>query len=84
MADSIDMILPMLREMRTENAAMHEKTQRLIAALDKRLGAVESAQVSYRQALSADTLMGKLLTGEFEERIDALEKRVRDLEALEG
>jgi polyhydroxyalkanoate synthesis regulator phasin len=48
--------------------------------LDRRLGAVEEAQRSYRQALTADTLMSKLLTGEFEERIEALERRVRELE----
>ena len=81
MADSVDMILPMLREMRAENVELHEQTRVMIAALDKRLGAVEGAQVSYRQALSADTLMSRLLTGEFEERIEQLEKRVASMEA---
>ena len=80
MADVNDMLLPLLREMRAENATMHERTQVLIAALDQRLGAVETAQVSYCQALSADTLMSRLLTGEFEERIGALEKKMRELE----
>ena len=81
MAESADMILPMLREMRAENVELHEQTRVLIAALDKRLGAVEGAQVSYRQALSADTLMSRLLTGEFEERIEQLEKRMASMEA---
>ena len=81
MAESVDMILPMLREMRAENVELHEQTRVLIAALDKRLGAVEGAQVSYRQALSADTLMSRLLTGEFEERIEQLEKRMTSMEA---
>jgi hypothetical protein len=44
------------------------------------LGAVESAQGSYRQALTADTLLSKLVTGEFEERIEALESKMRELE----
>jgi polyhydroxyalkanoate synthesis regulator phasin len=80
MAEPDDMILPLLREMRAENATLHEQTRELIKELDRRLGAVEGAQRSYRQALTADTLMSKLLTGEFEERIEALEKKVRELE----
>jgi len=80
MADPIDTIIPPLREMRTENAALHEQTRELIKTLDKRLGAVESAQGSYRQALTADTLLSKLVTGEFEERIEALESKMRELE----
>jgi polyhydroxyalkanoate synthesis regulator phasin len=80
MAEPADMIVPLLREMRAENLSEHEKTRAMITMLDKRLGSVESAQVSYRQALSADTLMSKLVTGEFEERIEALEQKLRDLE----
>ncbi len=38
--------------------------------------------MSYRQALTADSLLSKLVTGEFEERIEALEKKVKDLETL--
>ena len=79
MADSTDMIMPMLREMRSENVALHERTQLLIAALDKRLGIVEGAQARYRQALSADALMGRLLTGEFEQRT---EQKVKAMEGL--
>jgi hypothetical protein len=80
MADPIDMIVPLLREMRAENAALHEQTRAMIQALDKRLGAVESAQNSYRQAMIADTLLSKLVTGEFEERIGTLERKLRELE----
>ena len=81
MPEPADMIVPLLREMRTENAALHEQTRELIKDLDKRLGAVESAQNSYRQALTADTLLSKLVTGEFEERIETLERKVRELES---
>jgi hypothetical protein len=91
MVDPTDMIVPLLREMRAENAALlremraenaalHEQTRGLIQALDKRLGAFESAQNSYRQALIADTLLSKLVTGEFEERIETLERKFRELE----
>jgi hypothetical protein len=81
MTEPADMILPLLREMRAENAALHEQTRAVLAALDKRLGGVEDAQKSFRQALTADTLMSRLVTGEFEEGLDALEKKVRELES---
>jgi len=80
MTDPADMIMPLLREMRTQNLAQHEQTRALVMALDKPLGGVEDAQRSFRQALTADTLLSKLLTGEFEERIEALENKVRELE----
>jgi polyhydroxyalkanoate synthesis regulator phasin len=80
MAEPADMILPLLPEMRAENAELHEQTRELIKALDKRLGVVEGAQGSFRQALTADTLLSKLVTGEFEGRIEALERKVRELE----
>jgi hypothetical protein len=52
----------------------------MVAALDKRMGRIEDAQGSFRQAMTADTLLSKLLTGEFEERIEALENKIRELE----
>ena len=73
MADPADLIIPMLREMRAENAARHSE---VIA----RLEALERVQASFKQALAADSLLSKLVTGEFEERIGALEQRVGELE----
>ena len=49
----------------------------LIAAHDR---LVETAQTSYRAALTADTLLSKLVTGEFEQRIALLERKMRDVE----
>ena len=80
MTDPADMIVPLLREMRAENLEQHEQTQAAFARLEKRLGGVEQAQTSFRQALGADTLLSRLLTGEFEERIEAFENKVRELE----
>jgi hypothetical protein len=54
---------PMLRDNRAKNAALHDQTRELFLALDKRLCGVETAQKSYRPALSADTLLSKLVTG---------------------
>jgi hypothetical protein len=81
MAESVDMIVPLLREMRAENAASHEQTRALIKGLDKRMGAVEETLKSVRQSLTADSLLSKLVTGEFEERIEALERKVREWES---
>jgi polyhydroxyalkanoate synthesis regulator phasin len=80
MTKTTDMILPLLGEMRAENLEQHQQTRLLIAALDKRMGAVEDTQKSFRSALSADTTLTRLVTGEFEERIEALEKKVKHLE----
>jgi hypothetical protein len=88
MAEPVDMIVPLLREMRAEssaaraeNAALHEQTRAMVSQLEKRLGGVEAAQKSIRSAPAADTLLSRILTGEFEERIEALERKVQELEA---
>ena len=72
MAEPGDMIVPMLREMRAEIAARFD-------GVDARLEALERPQASFKQALGADTLMSRLLTGEFE-RIESLEPRIRALD----
>jgi polyhydroxyalkanoate synthesis regulator phasin len=74
MADPTDMIIPLLREMRAE-------VTEGFSSVNLRLEKIENKQVSFRQVQSADSLMSKLLTGEFEERIQELKKRVRDLES---
>jgi polyhydroxyalkanoate synthesis regulator phasin len=85
MADPDDFILPLLREMRAEiNGrfdAMGETSASRHALVIARLDKLEEQQRSFRHALTADTLMSKLLTGEFEERIEALEQKVRELES---
>lgn len=81
MAEPADMIVPLLREMRTENKALHGATADRLDLIEKRLKKLEETQISYRQALSADSLLSKLVTGEFEERIEALERKVRELES---
>ena len=49
MADSIDMIIPMLREMRSETTSR-------FALVDQRLDKLESNLNGFRQALTADSL----------------------------
>ena len=80
MAEPPDMILPMLREMRAEIAGRFDGVDARLDPVDRRLAALEAVQASYRHALTADTLLSRRLTGEFEGRIEELERRVRELE----
>ena len=82
MAEPADMILPLLREMRAENATRHEQSLEKFTAVEARLDKMEATLLSFRQALTADTLLSKLVTGEFEERIELPERKVRELERL--
>lgn len=82
MAEPADMIVPLLREMRAEIKAQFDHVDTRFDVIDRRLQKLEETQTSYRQALTADSLLSKLVTGEFEERIEALEKRMKDLETL--
>jgi hypothetical protein len=82
MAEPADMIVPMLREMRAENAARHAQSLERFTLIDQRLDKIEATLNSYRQALTADSLLSKLVTGEFEERIEARERKMRELESL--
>ena len=76
MAEPADMILPMLKEMRSDIAALRSR-------MEERFDENDKAHKSFKNALSADTLMGRLLTGEFEERIEKLEKYGERIERLE-
>jgi polyhydroxyalkanoate synthesis regulator phasin len=80
MAEPADMIVPMLREMRAESVALLQKLDARMDVIEGKLEKIGEQQKSFRQALSADSLMSKLVTGEFEERIEALERRVKELE----
>ena len=73
MSDPADMIVPLLREMRTESATH-------FATIENRLNKMDETLVTFRHALSADSLLSKIVTGEFEERLGVLERRLRELE----
>jgi septation ring formation regulator EzrA len=80
MAEPTDMILPMLGEMRADLVSRLDQHSTRFDLVDKRLTKIEGDIESFRHAVTADTLMSKLVTGEFEERIEALKAKVRDLE----
>ena len=74
-----DMILPMLREMRGEMREQFSKVDEQFEEIRARLDKLESGQKTIRQALTADTMMSKFVTGDFEERIFELERKVEGL-----
>ena len=65
-------VLPLLREIHTE-------IQDVRVEMRERLDKLESGQKSIRQALTADTMISKFVTGDFEERIFELERKVEAL-----
>jgi hypothetical protein len=69
MKEPKDIVLPMLKEMRAEIASLR-------ARMDERFDENDKAHKSFRNALSADTLMGRILG----ERIEKLESKVRAFE----
>ena len=79
MPDPKDMIVPMLKEMRAEMNAGFDEVEKRFDQVDKRLEAIEGRQKSFNNALTADTMMSRFVTGDFEERIGALEKKVDQL-----
>jgi hypothetical protein len=82
MASSVDMIIPLLLEMRQENAANFKAVDDRLSKIDAGLDKMDESLVTFRHALSADSLLSKIVTGEFEERLGVLERRLSDLETL--
>jgi hypothetical protein len=76
MSEPKDMIVPMLREMREEMQTEFRGVRADLSTVNKRLEKIEGRQVSFREAMIADTMMSKFVTGNFEERIGTLEKDV--------
>ncbi|OLP55320.1 hypothetical protein BJF92_22420 [Rhizobium rhizosphaerae] len=73
------MIIPLLREIRGEIDRRFEEVRGEFVDLRQRLDKLESGQKTIRQALTADTMMSKFVTGDFEERIFELERKVEAL-----
>jgi len=55
-AERADMIVPLLREMRAEISARVDHVDTRFGIVERRLGKIEETLVSYRQALTADSL----------------------------
>ena len=81
MAEPEDMIMPMLREMREEIKRGRTETKRTLEEIRSDIAKLQDGYRSQHSAMVADTLMSKLITGDFEQRIEALEAEVASLKA---
>ncbi len=75
MAEPEVMVVPLLREMRADVAAFRKEA-------NERLEKLEAGRRNLRSAMSGETIPGRILVGEFEERIESLENKVQKLEAV--
>jgi archaellum component FlaC len=80
MVEPTDMIVPMLKEMREENRKGFSEVKKRLVGHDVRFDRIEERRKSFSHALAGDSLMSKMLVGDWEERIEALEKKVKQLE----
>ncbi|MEM1378872.1 MAG: hypothetical protein AAGG69_15935 [Pseudomonadota bacterium] len=69
MAEPEDMTIRLLRELR-------ERMDQRFDSVESRLDKLEAAQKNFPHALTADSMMSKFITGDFEERIIAIERKV--------
>jgi hypothetical protein len=77
--EPIDMIIPILREMRSEIKADLTDIRVRLEVFQQRMDEFEDELKSVRKVLVADTLMSKLVTGDFDKRISVLEIDVQRL-----
>lgn len=77
--EPMDMIMPMLREMRSESSKQFAELRQEIAEIRQQLHKLDNGQKSIRNALTADTMMSKFITGDFEDRISELESKIEAL-----
>ena len=66
-----DMIMPMQREMCSEMNERFSRVETRLGRVEQKLEKIEDAEKNVRQALVADTMMSRLIAGDFEERIAA-------------
>jgi polyhydroxyalkanoate synthesis regulator phasin len=72
-AEPKDLVLPLLREIQADLVAFRKET-------GERLTKLETGQRNMRSALAGETVLSRMLVGEYEERIEAPERTVRKLE----
>ena len=80
MADPQDMVIPLLGEMRGEISELPSHMDFRFGEVGNRLKKMDEPLVTFRHAPGADSLLSKIVTGEFEERLGVLERRLSELE----
>lgn len=83
MADPQDMILPLLREMRTEMKGGFDRIDGKLAEHDARFDKLERRFDNLRQAVNGESVLGRYAAAEVEGRLEAIEKRLERVLAFE-
>jgi len=73
MAEPQDLVLPILRELQAELAAFRKESGQRFDKVDARIKNLNAA-------MAGETVLSRVLVGEYEERLETLEKKVRSLE----
>ncbi|GJE69751.1 hypothetical protein [Methylorubrum podarium] len=84
MADPQDMILPLLRELRTEVQSGFNRMDRKFAEHDARFDKLEKRFDNLRQAMNGESVLGRYAAAEVEQRLEAIEKRLEALATFES
>ncbi len=80
MADPQDMILPLLREIRSEIKDLGRNTDRQFEGVNERLERMEGRLANMREAINGESVLGRYAAAEVEERLEAIEKRLSAIE----
>lgn len=80
MAEPQDMILPLLREIRADLKAGFDRVDRKLEQHDARFDKLERRFDNLREAVNGESVLGRYAGAQFEERLEAIEKRLAVLE----
>ena len=80
MSEPDNFILKLLREIRAEMNERFDAVDRRLTGHDKRFDSLDAKIESLKQAMHGESVLGRYATAEFEDRIEAIEKRLDKLE----
>ena len=80
MAEPQVMIVPLLRELRTEVRDLRQDNTREFAVVNQRLKHIKGRLANMREAINGESVLGRYAAAEVEERLEAIEKRLAALE----
>jgi len=83
MAEPENQTLRILRDLRDAMKALDLKVERGFNSVDAKFDDVRSRMDNIRQALNGESVLGRYAVAEVEERLEAIEKRLSELEKIE-
>jgi len=80
MSEPDNFILTLLREIRAEMKEGFERVDRKLVEHDLRFEGLDKKIESLKQAMHGESVLGRYASAEFDDRIEAIEKRLEKLE----